>query len=173
MGSVEGSPPRAWHPSGFVNPEQLEMPMNASPGFLPVRRSALALTALLIGTAALAGSPEGAPRWHDGPRHGPLGAEQHLARLDEALDLSDAQSAELLALLQSADAERQALHERIMSEYRPEICALMQETDSGILAVLTPEQAETFGELKANRRDRSGGRWGHGMGDFDCGSADD
>lgn len=147
--------------------------MNTRPGYVRLQRSAVALAALLLSFAALAGPPDDSPRWHDGPRHGPPGAEQHLARLDEALDLSDAQSAELLALLQTVEAERQALHERIMTEYRPEICALMQDTEAGIVAVLTPEQAALFEELKANRRDHFAGRWGHGPVGFDCDSADD
>ena len=142
-------------------------------GFLRIQWSAIGLAALLLSGAAVAGPPDDSPRWHDKARHGPPGAEQHLARLDEALDLSDAQSAELLALLQTAEAERQALHERIMSEYRPEICALMQDTEAGIVAVLTPEQAATLEDLKANRRDRSTGRWGHGFAGFDCDTAED
>lgn len=155
--------------------------MNTSPGLVRLQRSAVALAALLLSFAALAGPPAdapanahaGAPNWHDGSRHGPPGAEQHLARLDEALDLSDAQSAELLTLLQAVEADRQALHERIMAEYRPEICALMQDTEADIVAVLTPEQAVAFEELKANRRDRFAGRWGHGLAGFDCDAADE
>jgi len=151
--------------------------MNPGPGYVRTQRSAVALAALLLSFAAFAGpptdTPPGASRWHDGPRHGPPGAEQHLARLDEALDLSDAQSAELLELLQTAEAERQALHERIMSEYRPEICALMQDTEAGIVAVLTPEQAATFEELKESRHGHHSGRWGPGMPGFDCDAAED
>lgn len=149
--------------------------MSTSPGLIRLQRSAVTLAALLLSFAAFAGPPadppDGGPRWHDGSRHGPPGAEQHLARLDEALDLSDAQSAELLALLQAAEADRQVLHERIMSEYRPEICALMQDTEAGIVAVLTPEQAAAFEDLKANRRDRFAAHWGHGPAGFDCDSA--
>ena len=130
----------------------------------------LALTALTFAAAAMAEPPraKGAGgEWH----HGPPGAEKMLARLDQSLELSDEQSAELLAVLQAADAERWALHERVMAQFRPEICALMQDTDADILALLTAEQAEAFQQMKEERRQRQGGGWGGGGGRFaemDC-----
>jgi Spy/CpxP family protein refolding chaperone len=134
----------------------------------------LSLSALMFAASAMAEPPRGngpGGEWH----HGPPGAEQQLSRLDQALDLSDEQSAELLAVLQAADAERQALHERVMAEFRPEICALMQDTDADILAVLTPEQAATWQQMKEERRQRQGGGWGggrgHRFGDLDCADA--
>jgi Spy/CpxP family protein refolding chaperone len=134
----------------------------------------LSLSAVLFAASAMAEPPRGS-----GPggewRNGPPGAEQQLSRLDQALDLSDAQSAELLAVLQAADAERQALHQRVMAEFRPEICALMQDTDADILAVLTPEQAATYQQMKEERRQRHGGGqdggWGHRFGELDCAEA--
>ena len=134
----------------------------------------LSLSALLFAASAMAEPPRGngpGGEWH----HGPPGAEQQLSRLDQALDLSDEQSAELLTVLQAADAERQALHERVMAEFRPEICALVQETDADILAVLTPEQAESYRQMQEERRQRQGGGWGggrgHRFGDLDCADA--
>lgn len=131
----------------------------------------LSLGALMFAASAMAEPPRGngpGGEWH----HGPPGAEQQLSRLDQALDLSDEQSAELLAVLQAAEAGRQALHERVMAELRPEICTLMQDTDADILAVLTPEQAATWQQMKEERRQRQnggqdGGR-GHRFGDLDC-----
>lgn len=138
----------------------------------PARLSLLALALLTASATASAQPPGFGQRGHDGARHhGPPGAEQQLARLDEALDLSDEQAAQLLEVLQTTEAERQALHERVMAEFRPEFCALMEETDSGILALLTPEQAATFDQLKAERRERAGGRWGRGMPGLDCEAA--
>lgn len=67
--------------------------------------------------------------------------------------------------------ERRSLHERIAVEYRPEPCALMQETDAGISTVLTAAQADTFAQLKADRRERFAGHWGHGMPGIDCDEA--
>jgi Spy/CpxP family protein refolding chaperone len=140
--------------------------------------------ALAFAAGALADPPRGhvpEGNWH----HGPPGAEQQLSRLDQALDLSDEQSAELLAVLQAADAERQALHERVMAEFGPEFCALVQDTDADILAVLTPEQAATYQQLKAERQERLGvgprsglggglgSGMGHGFGELDCTAAGD
>jgi len=133
------------------------------------RQYVLTLAFLLVSGAAVAAPPGDGPRWRDGARHGPPGAEQQLARLDEALNLSDEQSAELLALLQSADAERQALHEQILEQYRPQFCDLKNETETAILSVLTTEQAETFAALKAERQDCAAGRgWGPGGPMLDC-----
>lgn len=132
----------------------------------------LALTTAMFAASAMAEPPRGkgnSGEW----RHGPPGAEQQLARLDQALELSDEQSAELLGVLQAADAERQALHERVMAEFRPEICALMLETEADIIAVLTPEQAETFQQLKEERRQRKDGGWGGHMAGFGCYAGED
>jgi len=133
---------------------------------LSPRQYALTLAVLLVSGAALAAPPGDGPRWRDGARHGPPGAAQQLARLDEALDLSDEQSTQLLALLQSVDAERQALHEQIMEQYQPQLCDLRNETESAILSVLTADQAEAFEALKA---ERAGGRgFGPGAPFADC-----
>lgn len=133
----------------------------------------LSLTALMFAASAMAEPPRGkglGGQWH----HGPPGAEQQLARLDQALELSDEQSAELLAVLQTADAERRALHERVMAQYRPEFCALMLETDADITSVLTPEQAEAFQQMKEERRHlRKDGGWGRRMAELDCDAAED
>lgn len=131
----------------------------------------LSLSALLLAGSAMAEPQRGKG---GGPgHHGPKGAEQQLARLDRALDLSDEQAAQLLELLQATDAERQALHERVMAEFRPDFCALMQETDAEILAVLTPEQAASFEQLNEERRQRKDGGSTRRMGYFDCDAAGD
>jgi Spy/CpxP family protein refolding chaperone len=132
----------------------------------------VALTTLMFAASAMAEPPRGKGQggeWH----HGPPGAEQQLARLDQALELSDEQSAELLAVLQAADAEREALHERVMAQFRPEICALMLETDADVIAVLTPEQAEAFQQMKEERRQRKDGGWGGHMAGFGCYAVED
>lgn len=132
----------------------------------------LALTTLMFAASAMAEPARGKglrAEWH----HGPPGAEQQLARLDQALELSDEQAAELLSVLQAADAERQALHERVMAQFRPEICALMLETDAEVIAVLTPEQAEAFQQMKEERRQRKDGGWGGHMAGFGCYAVED
>jgi Spy/CpxP family protein refolding chaperone len=111
----------------------------------------------------------GHPKDEGGKRHGPMDAEHQLARLDKTLDLSDEQSAELLPVLQAAQAEREALHERFMAEFKPELCAHMQATHEEILTVLTADQATQFDELMAERKGRWSGRGGHdGMPALDC-----
>lgn len=122
----------------------------------------LMLAALLPAVTALAQSERSGGNWH----HGPPGAERQLAHLDRALDLTDEQSLQLLELLQVAEADRAALHDRIMESYRPELCALKQSTEADILAILTPEQAATFAQMHEERAGRRAGR--HGGAALDC-----
>lgn len=136
--------------------------MNQMTRIIPL---ALAMSGLLMAGSALAQPPGGGHDWH----HRSFGAEEHLAKLDEALDLSDEQSEQLLPILQEAEANRRALHERVMEAHRTEICALMEDTHAQILAVLTAEQAEEFEDLKAERLSRFERRFGdRGMGGLNC-----
>ena len=133
-------------------------------GILHPRKLSLILGALLVSGALVAAPPGGGPGKRDGTRHGPPGAEQQLAHLDSALDLSDEQSAQVLELLQAAEAERRVLQEEIMEQFRPQLCALRNDTDAGILALLTQEQARNYEQLKENRREHRG----FGPGGLDC-----
>ncbi len=132
----------------------------------PLLLAAFVLAALLPAVAALAQAERSDRFWH----HGPPGAERQLAHLDRALNLTDEQSLQLLEVLQVAEAERAALHDRIMESLRPDLCALKQSTEAEILAILTPEQAETFQQLHQERagrhEDRHAGR--HGEPALDC-----
>ena len=126
---------------------------------------AAAVAGVLLSSVALAQPSRHGQDMH----HMPRGAEHQLARLDEALDLTDEQSAELLPILQEAEAERRELHERMMEEFRPEFCALMEDTHSQVAAVLTPEQAEQFDEIKSEHLDRlERHRGGRGKPAIDC-----
>jgi Spy/CpxP family protein refolding chaperone len=122
----------------------------------------LILAGLLTTGAALAQAQRADPSrspdrpWH----HEPRGAEQQLAHLDHALDLTDEQSLQLLEVLQLAEAEREALHARAMESFQPEICALRQNTEADIFAILTPEQAETLRLLQQERAGRREHRHG-------------
>jgi Spy/CpxP family protein refolding chaperone len=108
---------------------------------LPV---SLATAALLVSAAAYAGPPD-----HDGSwRMGPPNAEQRLARMSQELDLDPVQSQQMLQLLQEADADHEAVRARFFEEAGPELCAIRQNTEAEILALLTPEQAEQFQLLK-------------------------
>lgn len=132
----------------------------------PVLLAALMLAGLLSAMAALAQAERSDRYWH----HGPPGAESQLAHLDRSLELTDEQSLQLLEVLQVAEAERAALHERVMDSLKPEICALKQNTEAEILAILTPEQAETFEQMHQERAGRHEGRQAgrHGRPALDC-----
>jgi Spy/CpxP family protein refolding chaperone len=123
----------------------------------------LILAALLTTGTALAQAQRADPSrspdrpWH----HEPRGAEQQLAHLDHALDLTDEQSLQLLEVLQLAETEREALHARAMESFQPEICALRQNTEADIFAILTPEQAENFQQLQQERAARRESRHGY------------
>jgi len=130
---------------------------------------ALGLAALLTASTVQARPPENDDHW----RFGPPNAEMQLARLNQALDLTDEQSVQLLEVLQAAEVERADLHARIMEQMKPEVCALMQGTEAEILTILTPEQAATFAQLKEERQDHFDGRHGHGMGLPDCDEVSD
>jgi Spy/CpxP family protein refolding chaperone len=128
----------------------------------PVIVATLFLAVMLTAGLALAQNERLDRQWH----HGPPGAAQKLAHLDQALDLSDQQEQQLLDVLQAAEAEREALHAEAMDAYQPEICALRQTTEAEILAILTPEQIATLEELKQERAGKREGR--RGQRGLDC-----
>jgi Spy/CpxP family protein refolding chaperone len=132
----------------------------------PALLAILLLTGLLSAMAALAQAERSDRFW----RHGPPDAEQQLAHLDRALGLTDEQSLQLLEVLQGAEAERAVLHDRVMESLGPEICALQQSTEAEILAILTPEQAESFAQMRLDRPGRHKGRHAgrHGGPALDC-----
>jgi Spy/CpxP family protein refolding chaperone len=49
----------------------------------------------------------------------------------------------------------------------------MQDTDADILALLTPEQAETFLQMKGERRQHKHGSWGGRFAELDCAAVGD
>jgi Spy/CpxP family protein refolding chaperone len=128
----------------------------------------LATAALLTAGGAVAGPPN-----HDGTwRMGPPGPEQRLARLAQGLDLSPEQSRQMLEILQAAEADHQAVRTRFLEEAGPELCAIRQNTEADILALLTPEQAAQFSEQREDRAEhRAQNRQGAGPA-LDC-PADD
>lgn len=130
-------------------------------------RSLIALAAaLLLVTASAVARQDGPGRGDRGGHRGPPDAEMLVARMTEMLDLSDEQSAQLLVVMQEVDQERDALHERVMEQMRPEFCELQLRTDSEISSILTPEQLAQFEEKKADRAEKGRGR--HGLGKLDC-----
>ena len=127
----------------------------------------LLLVALLASGSALAQKPQGKRDLFGGPPS----AEEKLFHLSEALDLSDEQAVSLLTVLQDKEAKRAALHEQAIEFIGPDACALMAETESDILAILTPEQGEQFLTMKEERRERAEerGRQRGRPGSLDCG----
>lgn len=127
---------------------------------------ALALAGILMTATAMAEHPRPGMDDHHFGRHG---AENHLARLAESLNLTDEQSAEVLTVLQAAEEERRALHKQVMDEIGPQLCAQRQATHDQILAILTPEQADQFEQMMDEHDSRSSGRGPRGgMMDYDC-----
>ena len=100
-----------------------------------------------------------------GKGHGPLGRwdpEQHLARLQEELDLTDEQVAQIRAIFEEHRAKVQALRESAPDDRDARHEAfheLHQEVHDRVRAVLTEEQRERFDELKDSHA-RSRGLWG-------------
>ena len=102
---------------------------------------------------------------------GPPTAEEKLARISAALNLSGDQSQEMLRVLQEQGEKGAALHEQTMMIMGPEICAQRAENEEAILAILDADQTELFLQMKeqrradaANTRNRNAKR----MGELDC-----
>ncbi len=111
---------------------------------------------LLASGSALAQKQRG----ESGRHGGPPSVEQKLARISQALDLSDEQAVQMLVVLQEQEEGRAALREQSMALLGPEICAQRLEAEEATLAILTMEQAELFLEMTERRRQK-GGRRGH------------
>ncbi|MGH7570388.1 MAG: Spy/CpxP family protein refolding chaperone [Gemmatimonadota bacterium] len=96
-------------------------------------------------------------------RHDP---EEHLARLQEELDLTDSQVEQIRAIFEEQHPKFEQLHkqEGDDSESKREASRqLYEETHQRIIAVLTEEQRSRLEELHAEYQERHGGR-GHGPG---------
>jgi Spy/CpxP family protein refolding chaperone len=127
--------------------------------FLKPVVSVLAIASLLVAGSAFAQYQKSEKGWPDKDWHkGPPSTEEKLARISQALELSDEQSAEMLALLQEQEIARQALHERTMALMGDEICAQKNQAEEAILAILEPEQVELFQQMKDDRLARANSR---------------
>jgi hypothetical protein len=123
--------------------------------FLKPIVSILAVASLLAAGGAFAQQQQrGGKNWHKGPPS----VEEKLARISAALDLSDEQSAEMLAVLQEAESNKEALHQRTMEIMGAEICAQKARAEEAILAILDTEQAELFLQMKEDRPSRAHNR---------------
>mgnify|MGYP001812420880 FL=1 len=131
------------------------------------RKSAMVLAVLFLLTsgAVAAQNTEGGREW----KQGPPSVEDMLARMSEALELSDEQAVEMLVVLQQHAAEKAAMHEQTMALMGPEICAQRASAEEDILAILTPEQTEQFLQIREDRKARAEERnSGRGRNRHDC-----
>jgi len=129
--------------------------------------SILAIASLLTAGSVLAQNRQSDNDWQKGPPT----AEEKLARISAALNLSGDQSQEMLRVLQEQGEKGAALHEQTMMLMGPEICAQRAENEEAILAILDADQTELFLQRKeqrradaANTRNRNAKR----MGELDC-----
>lgn len=114
----------------------------------------LCILGIMTAGTAVAQNGESGRDW----RQGPPSVEDVLARMSNALDLSDQQAVELLVVLQEHAEQRAALHEESMAVIGPEICAQKATAEEDILAILTPEQTEQFLDMKEERKAKAGER---------------
>lgn len=107
---------------------------------------------------------------HKRPDHfrGPPDAEQRVAHLSRALDLSDEQSVRLLEVFQAADEEKAVLHEMAREQMKPQICALRLGVEAELREILTPQQLSELDEIKAGREPTGRGRRAAFVEDMDC-----
>ena len=122
--------------------------------FLKPIVSILAVASLIAAGSTFAQQQHKGDRdWHKGPPS----VEEKLARISDALDLTDQQSTEMLAVLQEQESNREALHQRTMEIMGAEICAQKAQAEEAILAILDAEQAELFLQMKEDRQVRANG----------------
>jgi hypothetical protein len=154
---------RKWQPAGPALIKEKMMNKHLSKMV-----SILAVVSLLSAGSTLAQNQRGDTEvWQKGPPT----AEEKLAQISAALNLSGNQSQEMLRLLQEQGEQGAALHEQTMMLMGPEICAQRAENEEAILAILDAEQTELFLQTKEQRKQantKRKGRRGNGMGELDC-----
>ena len=112
--------------------------------------SIVAVVSLLAAGSAFAEKQYGGRDWQKGPPS----VEQKLARISDALDLSDEQSAQMLRILQQQEQAKRARHDEIMALMGPEICAQRAEAEDAILSILDEEQTALYLEIRQQRQER-------------------
>ena len=130
--------------------------------------SIFAIVSLLTAGSVLAQNQKGDREdWQNGPPT----AEEKLAQISAALNLSGDQSQEMLRLLQDQEEKRAVLHEQTMMLLGPEICAQRAENEEAMLAILDAEQTELFLQIKEQRQANaahSRSRHARRMGELNC-----
>lgn len=103
-----------------------------------------------------------------GKHHGPPDAETRVAHMTRSLDLTDEQSAEMLQLMQAVDQEREALHQKMMTQMEPEICDLQLRVEADTINLLTDEQLAKYESRKDGHDSKRSEYGGRGMRNLDC-----
>lgn len=80
--------------------------------------------------------------------------ERHAERLAERLDLTDAQTLEVKAILVEQGAAQRELHERFRTERK----ALREQGDARMAQVLSAEQTAKLDALRAERKEHGRGK---------------
>jgi len=128
------------------------------------------MTTLLATTLALALFP--ASQLQAQPdqarHHGPPDAEMRVSHMSRALELSEEQSARLLEVFQAVDEERQALHEQVMLQMKPQLCERQLATRAEVQEILDAEQLAILEDKKARRESNNNRKNWRGMRDLDC-----
>ena len=131
-----------------------------------MKKIVLVLTIALLGTIVTNAQP---PRRHGhGHGHG-MNVEQRVERLAQALELTEAQKAEVTKIYtQEAEAmskdrpaegmmdKQQRPDEAQMKAFREKMEARRAAVDAQIEALLTPEQASKYAQLKEHKGKRGG-----------------
>jgi Spy/CpxP family protein refolding chaperone len=114
--------------------------------------------ALLPATSMAQNGPPPAEK-RGGPGGGRMGFEQMVARLDEAVTLTDEQKTKIAAIYKEQMAAMQAIPQE---ERREKMRESMAATREKVRALLTPEQAKKFDDMPAPGRGGPGGPGGPG-----------
>jgi hypothetical protein len=101
-------------------------------------------------------------------RNGPPTAEDRLARMSEALDLSADQALAMLEVLLAAEQRQAQIREQNRALIEPQVCADRLATEADVLAILDDDQALLFQEMKAQRESRANQRKSRHGPSFDC-----
>ena len=84
-----------------------------------------------------------------------------LQQLSQRLDLNDDQKAKVQQIFSDAREQLRALHR----ESEPRVNDIRRQADERLQQVLTPDQWQKFQKIRAEARDRRGGRGPHGDND--------
>jgi Spy/CpxP family protein refolding chaperone len=81
-----------------------------------------------------------------------------LQQLSQRLDLNDDQKAKVQQIFSDTREQLRALHR----ESEPRVNDIRRQADERLQQVLTPDQWQKFQKIRAEARDRRGGRGPHG-----------